>query len=215
MCYHKLYDFFTCGHPIWGPLVRACPSFQSFLAEAFEQQSPITERELARLARQMFIPNPCPDRTRHPYHTLRFYSVCYGCARKRADVLISLDNLSGRTWSNQPWSESIGSPFTAEEMADMMCTRRDAEYGHATKVDTSVQHRRSAHGMNHSAASQVNELQAAQVLMNRALLDSKQHIGLPSPDGNGVEGGGMMRAALWNPNVDVESTATQFESGWD
>ncbi len=75
MCYYRLSIYTTCGHPRYGRLVAYC-------ARCCLLSSMSSKNEW---------PQVCPNQQHHPYHTLRFHSLCPACAQERARSLRALD----------------------------------------------------------------------------------------------------------------------------
>lgn len=77
MCYHRLYIYLTCAHSYSGPLVHSCASLSL---------SPASPR----------FPIPqliCSKRWHHPFHTLRFHTLCFNCSAQREQRLFALEAL--------------------------------------------------------------------------------------------------------------------------
>lgn len=98
MCYHRLFIHTTCGHPIWGPLLRACsllgPSTPTPSVPHPSSQSDFT----------------CPNRQYHPYQTIKLDSLCKACQREqeRSFRLLEMEKRENGDWDFAVGEERAG-----------------------------------------------------------------------------------------------------------
>jgi hypothetical protein len=90
MCYHRLYIYSTCAHACSGELVSPC-------------------RRLSTASISPLSPSPnlfCSQRQYHPYHTLRFNTLCYMCNRDRCARLRTLISSVDPSPASDTWTWS-------------------------------------------------------------------------------------------------------------